>query len=356
MNKIYKQLIVLVLCSFSTIQWSKADTEIFRTSQGDITRSGVVGVSFLKIPIGAQAVAMGGAYTAIANDLTSMFWNPAGLASIEGYQANISYSQWFGGFSHNFASGVVSLGNYRVGLGLISFGANDIPFTTIEDPTGSGRTYSVSDVCLVASFAGKITNEFSFGANFKYINSAFSSVSSNGIAFDIGTKYESDWKGLRLGFVLSNLGPAQNYAGQDLNQVKSLVNGLSAAPVDYALISSQYQLPLTFRAGMGVDMLSVVNNTDNTPQDSDHKWTLAADFFTMADSKEQGAIGTEYVWNNLLALRAGYQIGHDTFGFSGGIGLNYTSGLFDGKIDYAISPANAQIGLINRISIGIALK
>ena len=208
----------------------------------------------------------------------------------------------------------------------------------------------------MTSFAGKITNEFTFGANFKYINSAFSNVSSNGIAFDIGTKYESDWKGLRLGFVLSNLGPAQNYSGQDLNQVKSLVSGLNAAPVDFSLISAQYQLPLTFRAGMGVDMMSIVENTDNTAQDADHKWTVAADFITMADAKEQGAIGTEYVWNNLLALRAGYHLGHDTFGFSGGVGLNYTSGMFDGQIDYAISTANAQIGLINRISIGIALK
>lgn len=355
MKSLYK-IALIALCGFLITQNSKSETTIYQTSQGDITRSGVVGVSFLKIPIGAQAVAMGGAYTAIADDLTSMFWNPAGLASVQGYQANLSYSQWFGGFSHNFASGVISLGDYRVSFGLISFGANDIPFTTIEDPTGSGRTYSVSDVCLVTSFAGKITNEFTFGANFKYINSAFSNVSSNGIAFDIGTKYESDWKGLRLGFVLSNLGPAQNYSGQDLNQVKSLVSGLNAAPVDFSLISAQYQLPLTFRAGMGVDMMSIVENTDNTAQDADHKWTVAADFITMADAKEQGAIGTEYVWNNLLALRAGYHLGHDTFGFSGGVGLNYTSGMFDGQIDYAISTANAQIGLINRISIGIALK
>lgn len=354
--KIYKSLsaIVLMLLATNSLVYAEGGTVVGAT-QDEINKAGMVGVNFLKVGIGARAVSLGGAYTALSNDLTSMFWNPAGLSQVEGINGSVNYTQWFAGFSHNFAALVVPLGNYRAGIGFTSFSSGQIPYTTIEDPSGN-FTYEVQDMCITGSFAGKITDEFSFGANIKYVQTAFARVNSGGVAFDLGTQYNSNWKGMRVGFALSNLGPKQNFSGQDLNQVNKIVNGANAAPVDMTLISTGYNLPLTFRAGIAADMMSVVNDTENTPKDAESKWIAAADFVTVADAPEMFSLGTEYTWNNLISLRAGYQFGHDVFGFAAGIGLNYTSGMFDGTLDYAISPANAQIGLINRISVAVAIK
>ncbi len=355
--KFFKNIALYSTCFLFTVcvSYSEGADEIVGATQGDINKAGMVGVNFLKVGIGARGVAMGGAYSALSDDLTSMFWNPAGLSHVDGINGSVNYTQWFAGFSHNFAALVVPIGSYRAGIGFTSFSSGQIPYTTIEN-TENDFTYEVQDICLTASFAGKITEEFSFGANIKYIQTAFARVNSGGMAFDLGTQYNSNWKGVRVGFALSNLGPQQNFSGQDLNQVNRIVTGANAAPVDMTLISTAYNLPLTFRAGMAADMMSIVDGSENTPTDAENKWVAAVDFVTLADAPEMFSIGSEYVWNNLIALRAGYQFGHDVFGFAGGIGLNYSSGMFDGTLDYAISPANAQIGLINRISVAVAIK
>ncbi|MCK7521899.1 MAG: hypothetical protein MZV64_31575 [Ignavibacteriales bacterium] len=45
-------------------------------------RAGISAFQFLKIGVGARGVAMGEAYVAVANDASSLFWNPAGLAQM----------------------------------------------------------------------------------------------------------------------------------------------------------------------------------------------------------------------------------------------------------------------------------
>lgn len=353
--KIYKKIIAFVLLIVVSVVNSNAEGTIVGTTQGDINKAGMVGVNFLKVGVGARAISLGGAYTALSNDLTSMFWNPAGLAQVDGINASVNYTQWFAGFSHNFAAIVVPIGNYRAGIGFTSFSSGQIPYTTLENPAGN-FTYEVADMCITGSFAGKVTDQFSFGANIKYVQTAFARASSDGVAFDLGTQYNSNWKGISVGFALSNLGPQQRFSGQDLNLVNKIVDASNTAPVDMSLISTAYNLPLTFRAGMAADVMSIIDDSENTPKDAENKWVAAVDFVTLADAPEMFSIGSEYLWNNLIAIRAGYQFGHDVFGFAGGIGLNYSSGMFDGTLDYAISPANAQIGLINRISVAVALK
>ena len=44
--------------------------------------------------VGAKAMGMGGAFLAVADDFTTLYWNPAGLAQIKKFEL-------FGGFSHS---------------------------------------------------------------------------------------------------------------------------------------------------------------------------------------------------------------------------------------------------------------
>ena len=50
--------------------------------------------NFLEIDIGSAATAMGGAYVSVANDVSSAYWNPAGLSFINKKQAYFMYQPW----------------------------------------------------------------------------------------------------------------------------------------------------------------------------------------------------------------------------------------------------------------------
>jgi len=131
-----------------------AEDNVSGSSGGEFKKVGAAGAQFLKIGVGARANGMAGAYSALANDVTSMYWNPAGIADINGIAANISYTQWFAGFSHNFAGLVLPVGDsYRFGISLTSFSSGEIPITTLEKAEGTGASYSISDFALGASFA-----------------------------------------------------------------------------------------------------------------------------------------------------------------------------------------------------------
>ncbi|MFZ9760460.1 MAG: PorV/PorQ family protein [Candidatus Kapaibacteriota bacterium] len=348
---------ILVLAVFAlTLPSLMAEDNVSGSSGGEFKKVGAAGAQFLKIGVGARANGMAGAYSALANDVTAMYWNPAGIADINGIAANISYTQWFAGFSHNFAGLVLPVGDsYRFGISLTSFSSGEIPITTLEKAEGTGASYSISDFALGASFAGYITNEFAFGMTFKYIQNSFASLGANGVAFDVGTVYKTDFKDTRLSFSISNLGGKQAYAGADLNRQGKLINELSASPLDQQLLTNPFNLPLIFRAGASTDVTAIIQGVDKLDADADHRLIAAMEFETLSDTPEMFTIGAEYTWNNILSIRGGYKLGHDSFTFAGGVGFKYVGEGFDGQIDYSVNPVQ-NIGLVNRLSIGMRLE
>ena len=90
---------------------------------------------FLKIPIGARAVGMGGAFCAVADDATSPFWNPAGMVYLPYKEAFLQHAEQFGSLvNHNFGSTVFPMkgdGDSRSALGvaLTWVGVDNIPIT-----------------------------------------------------------------------------------------------------------------------------------------------------------------------------------------------------------------------------------
>ncbi|MFN3305650.1 MAG: PorV/PorQ family protein [Candidatus Kapaibacteriota bacterium] len=316
------------------------------TTGETFVKVGAAGSQFLKIPIGARANGLAGAYSSVSNDLTSIFWNPAGLADVKYISADFSYTQWFAGFKHSFGAFALPVGrNFTAAIALVALNSGNIEITTLEKPNGTGLSYQVNDVALSFTFSGYLTDQFSFGLTAKYVNNSISNLSSTGIAFDVGTMYETGIQGIRLGFSIHNLGIKQAYSGQDLNTSKKLYEALNAAPLDIAYISNSYSLPLIFRAGLSSEVWKV----------EDHKLIVAGDFITLSDTPEHFALGAEYTFKDFLALRAGYQFGTDVFGLSGGVGLKYFAGGFEGEFDYSITPTK-NIGLVNRLSIKVAVK
>jgi len=341
MKNIIIFLSVLILSA--SLMYAVETTSTGSTKGGNLTKVGATGGQFLKIDVGARGSAMGGAYGSVTNDLTSIYWNCAGLADVSSISADFSYTQWFANFSHNFVGLAIPISDgYTVALSYTGFGANDIKVTTVEKPEGTGATYSINDVSAAATFSGYLTKQFSFGVTAKYISNSFASVAATGLAFDIGTMYDTELYGIKVGFAIQNLGLSEKYSGQDLHTMTKMYQGFNASPLDAEYLAYSFDVPLMFRASISSELMNSNGN----------KLIVAGDFLTASDSKEQFMLGGEYTWNDLVAFRAGYRFNHDQFGFSGGIGLKYMSGSFGGRLDYSISPTYS-LGLVNRLSVAL---
>src|SRR5438552_9364332 len=72
------------------------------TTTPDFTNAGSSGSVFSKIWVGARASALAGAYSALADDISALYWNPAGIARLPGVNVGASYTRWFADVTHNF--------------------------------------------------------------------------------------------------------------------------------------------------------------------------------------------------------------------------------------------------------------
>src|ERR1019366_8604244 len=104
----HRRLTFLLPALLSTISWA----------------SGTSGGNVLSMGVGARAIAMGEAYTAQADDVSSLYWNPAGLGILNQSQASFMYNQAYEGLSFNNASVATPLENGGIGASLsyLSYG------------------------------------------------------------------------------------------------------------------------------------------------------------------------------------------------------------------------------------------
>ncbi len=356
-NKVLAVLLLGATCAASQLLQAQSSSAAQGSSAGQFRKVGAAGGEFLRISVGARANGMGGAFSGVSNDLSALFYNPAGLVDIKGYNANISYSQWFGGYTHNYLAGVMPVAEkYKVGLSITNLSSGDIPITTLDDENRLGNSYSINDIAIGASFAGFLTEQFSFGVNLKYVQNTIYSMSAPGLFVDIGTLYR--FGGYRVGFAMSNLGPQMQFSGANLNLKADLISQLQYQKLDASLLSSPFNVPLIFNAGVACDALSEwFGMYESTPdlgasQPRMHRLIVAADFATLSDVPEQFAVGAEYVWNDILALRAGYRYGQDQFKLSGGIGVRYVGSGFEGAFDYSMQPTS-DLGMVNRLTVSV---
>ncbi|MEK7728181.1 MAG: UPF0164 family protein, partial [candidate division KSB1 bacterium] len=175
------QSVIIVLSA--ALLLSEAHAGGFRTAK--------YGGEFLTLGAGGRALGMGGAYSALANDVSAGYWNPAGLANIDYPQIMLMHSQQFGGVvKYDYGSFALPLGTSRsLGLGLIRLGVDDIPVTQLSNPAlklgeeyvdANGitrlntpyvaRTISDAEYALFLSYGLKRNEKLAFGANVKLIH------------------------------------------------------------------------------------------------------------------------------------------------------------------------------------------
>jgi hypothetical protein len=119
------------------------------------TAAGAGAAAWMKLPVGARAVGLSGAYTAIANEATALYWNPAGLALVDKSEivvnhANLNYDR-----KHNFFAIALPLTKLGVagekgvcGISLISTGIEDYELYSAADVYKGKGNYSSNLITL----------------------------------------------------------------------------------------------------------------------------------------------------------------------------------------------------------------
>ena len=297
-----------------------------------VTKSGTTAAKFLSIPVGARALSIGGAFTAIANDASAMYWNPSGIAHLTQSEAIASHSTWIADIGYNYAGAVLPMGAAgTLGFQITSVTMDDMERTTEEQPEGTGNFFAASSMAFGVSYARVLTDWFSIGGNVKYIHESIWNSSAGGFAVDIGTMFTTPFPGLKFGAGVSNFGQKMHITGDDLLVQKDISsNHGNNANLNAYLATDYFDLPLNLRIGFAYEALN----------SEDDLLTIAVDAAHPNDNAEYLNVGAEYqLFGRTIALRGGYKgLGlegtEEQYTFGGGINYELLSGI-RGKFDYA---------------------
>jgi hypothetical protein len=307
--------ISLVVISFQTIIMA----------EGDNDKVGSSAFKFLNIQTDAHGAALGG-LVAQASGANALFWNPAGIAGSEGIGVSAGMTQWLVETTVMNAGVVMPMMGGTVGLSLVSVDYGDIMKSgwagttefVFEPNQGS---FSATDMSLQASYGRSLSDKFSLGATAKMISQNIDDVSNNGLAFDIGTQFNTGYRGISMGAVVSNFGPdVDSHAPDDASYEE--FPGMS--------------LPMTFSFGVVGEAIPGLNAGLNV--------------LKQADMAQEFIFNGEYSVASLVSLRFSYNISNPQQPMSFGAGL----GMAGITVNLAISTPQ-HFDPVMRFGIGYAL-
>ena len=282
----------------------------------DNTGYGSTSGEFLLLGAGARGAALGGAYAALTTDVSALYYNPAGLAQMSRPGILVSTYSYVSGTRYNWVGIALPMGGgaRAVGFAVGSFGFSDQPVYTLEDPDGTGETYSVAETFLSMTYSQNFSDRFSAGFTGKLISDQLGSTKATGFAVDFGTNFHAmiGDRPIRAAFVLQNLGSNLRHDGS------ALETGVTRAPplgtVDIPqelqpvrLRTSSWGLPVQFRVGVALDLLTTGMN----------RISVLGEFTQPVNTKPGAGAGLEWALTNVgnsgfsLAARGSYTLQPD---------------------------------------------
>lgn len=340
-------------------------------------KRGQAGMTFLQVDGSTRAAGMGGAFAAVTEEPSAVFYNPSAMATLKGLALYANQTSWFADMKlyHLAASG--SWRQYTGGLTFVSMDYGYIERTIIVDravrPEGYAKLGNIGATAWAAGvfLATQLTDRFSAGFHVKYavqdmqpdsIHSYALTLDPKGtyrrrqdptdpnsplvligfednrvatFAYDIGTQYRTGIRNITLNMSLTDFAGAQNY------------------------VDDRFDLPLTYRVGLATEVIELVTGADQ----SMHRVLVIADGVDRRDVPVDVCVGVEYtadlgsiIPGTKVALRAGrrgsrHQDGWLDYGGSAQFGY---SG-YNLRVDYAHSDYGAGLAA-SRIGLAITMK
>ncbi len=302
---------------------------------------------FMALGGGARAMAMGGAFIAVANDATTTYWNPAGIADFSSFlttpgsmEISLMHSERFGELiDYNYFSTVFPLKNGKSGWGvsLIHMGIDNIRIVPlnegmIDNSDGDDRfepwngeslnfdyrnypEESVNDLAVFLSY-GQMMSWGDVGATLKFIrNDQVTGVSSFGLGLDLGYVRRGIWRDLAVGLKL------QDITGTFISW------STGKREFIYPAIKAGLSWPVSINSMNSVLVLAA----DGDFRFENRKWVSQ---YWIGSASADFHFGAELLIRDLVALRGGNDMGRWTAG-AGFLLQDFTSWKFNLGIDYA---------------------
>jgi len=230
--------------------------------------------AFLRTPVGVRAVGLGGSYVGVADDATSMFWNTAGLAQIEGPMLQASHTSMGLDRQHSFLSGAMPSADGKAVIGVMwdRFAVSNIQG---RDHSGEPTTMFDDQEHLIAGGVAVRMGALSLGGGIRYYQHDLAEYKGDGLGYDAGGRLD-----LEFGETKVALGASMT----DMN-----------ASLEWDTPSAREDIiPAVTRIGGAVTL--PVGSTS---------LMVSAAMHTIEDEDGFLSFGAEYVLTDALQLRAG---------------------------------------------------
>lgn len=286
------------------------------------TKVATSAAQFLGMPVGARALATGSATVALANDATSIYYNPGAMSFMIGSQAVVSHTNWLVGTKFDWAGVVINLdGTNAIGISITQLNYGEELVTTESAQNGTGEKWTAADLAITLSYSRSLTDRFSIGGTGKFIQQKIWNSTASSVAVDVGLIYNTGYNGLKIGMSIANFGADMRMDGKDLFRPIDLepeIEGNNQTLVS-RLKTDDWPLPLLFRAGVSMDAV----------KDEDMRLTFAADALRPSDNGESLNLGGEFAWKETIFLRGGKRAlfltdGNENYSLGGGINFEIT--------------------------------
>ena len=299
---------------------------------------------FIAIGVGGRAFGLGGAYVAVAGDVTAGYWNPAGLSRLNYPQFTLMHDEQFGGLI-NYDYGAVAFpagANASLALSAIRLGVDNIANTSNawNDLNGNGLPesneidrskisyFNAADWAFYLSYAKKSSEDFSYGANLKIIRRENGEAGATGIGFDVGAQYRLTDR-LTLGANAQDITTTLIAWNTGTNELIAPTLKLGSA---YRIDALDGQFTPAFDVDMRFEDRASASNA--------HIGAVSLDFHT----------GLEFDFRQVVAVRTGYS---DLGTFTIGAGVHLPK--FDIDYSFAKFDGTEELGNTHRISITFTL-
>jgi len=291
---------------------------------------GVRAAEFLAIPVGARGIAMGSSFAAVCDDITAIWWNPAGLGFLDQREIMLTVVDFTMDLTYSYAAAAVPIADGNVVVGGF-FGYLDIPemdITTVNSPNGTGRTFNAYDSQFGGSLAYHFSDRFVAGLNMKYIHQeVFNNIGGGAFAFDAGGIYYTDLmdREIKFAFSVQNLGTNITMRGPNLiwevgpeDTGGNIPTGYADYSVDPNAMSRRdlrnvMRLTHTYRLPTVVKLALAYNIYTSEKAN----WLAAAELWRNSNMPISYSTGTEMNYNFTPfmsgALRMGWKIQTDEF-------------------------------------------
>lgn len=314
------------------------------TQAAEVQKVGTTSMQTLKMATSVRAIGMGETYVAVADDIQSVFWNPAGLIHLAGTSVVLSQVNMPANIQFNTAAIAKKFSPSTVlGLHVLAMTTDDMKVRTIYRPEGTGENFMCYDFIGGISLAKRLTDRFTFGLNLRFVDSNLGDANYRGFLSDIGTLYETSLRSMKIGMAVQNFGSDIDYSGSfndyrdqgRRNRAKPESNDYTGAPP-----------PTIYRLGLSANFFEMAG----IPKVPDFDALMAVEMSHPNDNRERINVGVEMAYLNTLLIRAGYKfryknvIGYDEERWTGGFGIKLP---LPGEVDFCFDYAYMDFGEIS---------